>query len=180
VLVFSRQGGRFRLLTVGHRRLPASGVRPVGPVQHVFEWFYVYGTVAPATEERFFSELPCLNAETFRIFIDAFVDAFSKNLNLLLLDNRGACTAQRPRWPTNVRAVWLPPCCPALNPTERVRRSGTSIVTCVRSSSNEALEVRILSTRCPGIYRSGDEGCQIRRDDGHRRDGQLLSSARAH
>ena len=90
-------------------------------------------------------ELPYLNAETFRIFIDAFVDAFSESVNFLLLENSGACTPERHRWPTNVRAVRLPPYRPELNPMDRVRCSGRSIVTCLRSSSNEALEGRIFS-----------------------------------
>jgi transposase len=91
-------------------------------VQHVFEWCYVYGAVAPATGERFFLELPYLNAESFQLFVDAFAEAFSDSLNLLLLDNSGAHTAQRLTLPANVRLVFLPPYCPELNPIERVWR----------------------------------------------------------
>jgi hypothetical protein len=138
MLVFSQEESRFGLLTVRRRQLTASGVQPVGPVQHVFKWFYVYGAVAPDTGERFFLELPYLDAETFQIFIDAFAVAFSESLNLMFLDNSRAHTAQRPRWPTNVRAVWLPLYWPELNPIDRVRRSGTSTVTCLRSPSNKA------------------------------------------
>jgi transposase len=122
VRVFSQDESRFGLLTVRRRRLTASGVPPVGPVQHVFEWFYVYGAVAPTTGERFFLELPYLNAETFQIFIEAFAAAFPESLNLLLLDNSGAHTALRLQWPENVHAVWWPPYCPELNPLERVWR----------------------------------------------------------
>ena len=100
----------------------ASGVQPIGPVQHVFEWFYVYGAVAPTTGERFFLELRYLNADTFQLFLDAFAQAFPDSLNILLLDNSGAHTAQGLRWPENVRCVWLPPYCPELNPSERIWR----------------------------------------------------------
>lgn len=120
--VFSQDESRCGLLTVRRRRLTARGVQPVGLVQHTFEWFYVYGAVAPATGERFFLELPYLNADTFQIFIDAFAHAFPDSFNILLLDNSGAHTAQRIRWPDNVRYVWLPPYCPELNPIERVWR----------------------------------------------------------
>jgi transposase len=48
--------------------------------------------------------------------------AFPDSLNLLLLDNSGAHTAQRLAIPDNVRLVFLPPYCPALNPIERGRR----------------------------------------------------------
>lgn len=120
--MFSQDESRLGLLTVRRRRLTAYGVHPVGSVQHVFEWFYVYGAVAPTTGERFLLELPYLNAANFQLFVNAFAQAFPGSLNILLLDNRGAHTARRIRWPENVRCVWLPPYCPELNPIERVWR----------------------------------------------------------
>jgi transposase len=122
VRVFSQDESRFGLLTIRRRRLTARGVQPVGAVQQVFEWFYVYGAVEPTTGHRFFLELPYLNAEMFQLFVDAFAQAFPDSLNLLLLDNSGAHTAQRLILPTNVRLVFLPPYCPELNPIERVWR----------------------------------------------------------
>jgi transposase len=122
VRVFSQDESRFGLLTVRRRRLTAWGVQPVGLIQHVFEWFYVYGAVAPTTGERFFLELPYLNSAMFQLFIDAFAHAFSDSLHILLLDNSGAHTARGIQWPENVRCVWLPPYCPELNPIERVWR----------------------------------------------------------
>jgi transposase len=109
-------------LTIRRRRLTARGLQPVGAVQHVFAWFDVDGAVEPTTGERFFLELPYLNAEGFQIFIDAFAAAFPDSLNLLLLDNSGAHTAQRLVLPANVRLAFLPPYCPELNPIERVWR----------------------------------------------------------
>jgi transposase len=120
--VCSQDESRAGLLTVRRRRLTASGVQPVGLIQHTFAWFYIYGAVAPTTGERFFLALPSLNADTFQLFIDAFAQAFPDSLNSLLLDNSGAHTAHRLRWPTNVRPVWLPPYCPELHPIERVWR----------------------------------------------------------
>jgi transposase len=122
VRVFSPDDSRLGLLTGRRRRRTAYGVQPVGSVQHVFEWFYVYGAVAPTTGERFFLELPYLNADTFQLFVNAFAQAFPDSLNILLLDHSGAHTAQRIRWPENIRYVWLPPYCPELNPIERVWR----------------------------------------------------------
>jgi transposase len=94
----------------------------VGPIQHTFEWFYIYGAVAPTTGERLFLELPYLNADSFQLFVDALAQAFPDSFNLLLLDNSGAHTAQRIRWPAHVQSVWLPPYGPELNPIERVWR----------------------------------------------------------
>jgi transposase len=120
--VFSQDESRFGLLTVRRRRLTARGVQPVGQVQHVFEWFYVYGAVEPMTGARFFLELPYLNAEMFQLFVDLFAEAFPDSLNILLLDNSGAHTAQQLSLPANVRLVFLPPYCPELNPIERLWR----------------------------------------------------------
>jgi transposase len=122
VRVFSQDESRFGLLTVRRRRLTAFGVQPVGTVQHVFEWFYVYGAVAPTTGERFFLELPYLNTESFQLFVDTFAQAFPDSLNLLLLDNSGIHRAQRLMLPANVRLVFFPPYCPELNPIERLWR----------------------------------------------------------
>jgi hypothetical protein len=60
VRVFSQDESRFGLLTIRRRRLTARGVQPLGSVQQVFEWCYVYGAVEPTTGERFFLELPYL------------------------------------------------------------------------------------------------------------------------
>jgi transposase len=120
--VFSQDESRFGRLTIRRRRLTARGVQPVGAVQHVFEWWYVYGAVEPTTGDRFVLELPYLNAEGVQSFLNAFAEAVPDRLNLLLLDNSGAHTAQRLTLPTNVRLVFLPPYCPELNPIERVWR----------------------------------------------------------
>jgi transposase len=122
VRVFSQDESRFGLLTVRRRRLTACGVQPIGSIQHVFDWFYIYGAVAPTTGEHFFVDLPYLNADNFQIFVDAFAQAFPESLNILLLDKSGAHTARRLRWPENVGYVLLPGYCPELNPIERVWR----------------------------------------------------------
>jgi putative transposase len=119
VRVFSQDESRLGLLTVRRRRLTAHGVQPIGAIQPIFAWCYGDGAVAPATGARFFLELPYLNADMFQLCVDAFAQAFPDRLNLLLLDNRGAHTSQRLRWPDNVRAVWLPPYGPEVNPIER-------------------------------------------------------------
>jgi hypothetical protein len=78
--------------------------------------------VEPTTGERFFRELPYLNAEMFQLFVDAFAYAFPDSLNSLLLDNSAAHTSSQLTLPENVRLLFLPPYCPELNPIERVWR----------------------------------------------------------
>ena len=117
--VFSQDDSRVGFLTVRRRRLTARGVQPVGAGQHVFAWCYVYGAVAPTTGERFCLERPYLNAENCQMFIDLFAQAFPDRLHRLLLDNRGAHTAQRLTIPENVCLVCLPPYGPELHPIAR-------------------------------------------------------------
>lgn len=81
-------------------------MQPVGHAQHVCQWCYVYGAVEPTTGDRFFLELLCLHANNFQICIDLFAQAFPDRLHLLLLDNRGAHTAQQRTLPEDARA-WL-------------------------------------------------------------------------
>ncbi len=104
------------------RRLTTRGVQPVGTIQHVFQWFYVYGAVAPTTGESFFLELPSLNSDMFQLFLDELARAFPESLNVLVLDKSGGHTAKRLVMPENVRLVLLPPASPELNPIERVWR----------------------------------------------------------
>jgi putative transposase len=118
----SQDDSRFGLLTICRRRLSTRGVQPVGSVQHVFEWFYVYGAVEPTTGDRCFLELPSLNAEMFQLRVDAFAHAFPDSLNILLLDDSGAHTSSQSTLPENVRLLVLPPYGPELNPIERVWR----------------------------------------------------------
>jgi hypothetical protein len=107
---------------VRRRRLTARGIHPVGALQHGYEWVSVDGAVAPTPGERVFLEWPSLKADPVQLFIEAFAPAFPDRLNLLLLDNSGAHTAQRLRWPENVCDVGLPPSGPELNPIARVWR----------------------------------------------------------
>ena len=120
--MFSPDESRFGLLTIRRRRLTAHGMQPVGTVQPVLPWLYGYGAGEPPTGERFCLERPSLNAEGCQIFLDTVAAAFPDSLNLLLLDNSGAQTAQRLMRPANVRLVCVPPSCPELNPIERVWR----------------------------------------------------------
>ncbi len=122
IKVVSQDASRFGLLTVRRRRLTARGVQPVGTIQHVFEWFYLYGAIAPTTGEACVLELAYLNAPTFQVFLDEFARAFPNSLNLLVLDKSGGHTAKQLVIPDNVRLVWLPPYAPELNPIERVWR----------------------------------------------------------
>jgi len=123
IKVFAQDARRVGLVTVRRRRLTARGVQPVGPVQHQFQSFYLYGAVAPTTGDTCFLELPHLTSSIFQVFLDQFAAAYPDSFTLLVLDQRGAHTAKRLVVPSKVRLVFLPPYSPELNPIERVWRA---------------------------------------------------------
>ena len=122
VRVFSPDESRFGLLAIRRRRLPARGVQPLGSVPHLFEWFSLYGAVAPTPGDRCLLAWPSLSAAMSQLFSDAFAQPCPDRLHLLRLDHSGARTSPRLPWPANVHVVFLPPYGPQLNPIERVWR----------------------------------------------------------
>jgi hypothetical protein len=72
--------------------------------------------------ERCLLEWPYVNADSLQLLVGEFANACPDSLNVLRLENSGAHTAQRIRWPAHVWCVWLPPYGPELNPLERVWR----------------------------------------------------------
>jgi hypothetical protein len=63
-----------------------------------------------------------LIADRLQLCVKAVAHGFPDRVNILRLGNRGAHTAQRMRWPENVRCVWRPPDGPELTPLARVWR----------------------------------------------------------
>jgi hypothetical protein len=109
VRVCREDDSRCGVLTVRRRRLTTQGGQPLGVIQHPFEWCDGDGAVAPTTGERCFLERPSLHADLFQLCVDTCAPAVPDSLHILLLEHRGAHTAQRLRWPEHVRAVWRPP-----------------------------------------------------------------------
>ena len=120
--MFAQDESRVGLLPIVRRRITACGVQPVATVSHTFDYFYLFGAVAPTTGESFFLELPALNSGTFQLWLDHFAQAFPDSFNLLVLDNGAFHKAHALQWPANVAPVFLPPYSPELNPIERLWR----------------------------------------------------------
>ncbi len=78
-------------------------------IQVSFESFYVYAAVEPTTGERFFLELPALNAQNFQIVLNAFSHAYSESLHIVALENLH--TTQSLRIPDHIGLIFLPPLC---------------------------------------------------------------------
>lgn len=78
--------------------------------------------MAPTTGERFFLDLPYLNAQGFQLFLPHFAHHYAHSLNVLGLDNGSCHTARCLQIPAKVVLVPLPPYSPELNPIERLWR----------------------------------------------------------
>ena len=95
-------------------------MKPIQPVQHSFENYYLYGAVEPTTGESFFLELPALNSECFQIFLEHFSVEYAESVCLMVLDNGAFHKAKHLVIPKNMVFLFLPPYAPELNPIERL------------------------------------------------------------
>jgi transposase len=122
VRVLVQDESRIGLLPIVRHRITARGVQPTISSAYRFESFYLYGAVEPATGESFFLELPCLNTNTFQIFVDELAKTFTASCNILLLDNGAFHKAKALVLADNLITLFLPPYSPELNPIERLWR----------------------------------------------------------
>jgi hypothetical protein len=72
VRVFCQDETRLGLHLPIHRRLTGYGVKPVQVVEPLYESYWLYAAVEPATGDAFWWELPCLDAACFGLFLDKF------------------------------------------------------------------------------------------------------------
>ena len=93
---------------------------PKQPFEPLYEYYWLYGAVEPATGESHFWELPSLDAECFSFYLSKLASAYADTLNVVVLDNAPAHVAASVVVPENVVLVRLPPYCPELNPVERL------------------------------------------------------------
>lgn len=86
----------------------------------LYEYYWLYGAVEPATGESFFLEMPWLNGDGFAVFLGELSRAYPGSLNVVIVDNAGAHVARHVAVPANVVLLPLPPYSPELNPAERL------------------------------------------------------------
>ena len=80
----------------------------------------MYGAIEPLTGESFFMEYSVLDSVCFNNFLSKFSRENPKSLNIIFLDGSGGHTAKRINIPKNIILHIIPPCCPELNPEERI------------------------------------------------------------
>ncbi|MGC8714225.1 MAG: transposase [Leptodesmis sp.] len=110
---------RFGLKTLIGRWITASGIKPIGQWQGLFNAFWLYGAVEPATGESFFLQFSHVDTVCYQAFLDEFSKAYSDSLNILQVDNGRFHTSNDLVVPETVILLFQPPYCPELNPTEQ-------------------------------------------------------------
>jgi DDE superfamily endonuclease len=118
--VFCQDESRLGLHLPVRRRVTGCGVKPTQVVELLYDYYWLYAAVEPTTGEAFWWELPRLDADCFTVFLRQFGQQYSESLNLLLLDQAPAHTAQQVSIPENVILLSLPAYSPELNPVERL------------------------------------------------------------
>lgn len=120
VRLFFQDEARMGLHLPKYRRLTAKGVCPVQPFDPLYEYYWLYGAVEPATGEAHFWEMPALNADCFSVYLSELSKAYPETLNVIALDNAPAHIARAVQVPANVVLLPLPSYSPELNPVERL------------------------------------------------------------
>ena len=117
---FAQDESRFGLKTLIGRLITACGVKPIGQWQWLFQAFWLYGAVEPATGEAFFLQFSHVDTECYQRFLNEFSKAYPDSLNIVQVDNGRFHTSKDLVVPDNVVLLFQPPYCPELNPIERL------------------------------------------------------------
>jgi transposase len=137
VRVFCQDESRIGLRLPSYRRITSFGVKPREQVNPLYEYYWLYGAVEPATGESFFLEMPRLDHVCFSVYLSELGKKYRKSLNVVIVDNAPAHIAKKLVVPENVVLLFLPPYSPELNPVERLwldlKRSIKTEIKAVRS-----------------------------------------------
>lgn len=120
VRLFYQDESRVGLQLPTPRRLTGFGVKPQQVTDPLYECYWLYAAVEPATGEHFWLEMPRLDSLCFGAFLRELAKVYSKSLNVVVLDNAPAHIANDLVVPDNVVPLYLPPYSPELNPVERL------------------------------------------------------------
>ena len=117
---------RFGLHTVVRRCRGLRGERVVKPFPQRSDWEYLYGAVDILTGEPVFCHLPAVSCEAVRQFPGGLVKTDPAAHHVVLWDGAGFHQPPDPGDPEwaelhHVQVLKLPPYCPELNPTEKIR-----------------------------------------------------------
>ncbi len=117
---FAQDESRFGLKTLIGRLITACGIKPIGQWQWLFQAFWLYGAVEPATGASFFLQFSHVDTACYQAFLDEFSKAYPNSLNILQMDNGRFHISKDLVVPENVILLFQPAYCPELNPIERL------------------------------------------------------------
>ncbi|OKH22986.1 DDE endonuclease [Hydrococcus rivularis NIES-593] len=117
---FAQDESRFGLRTIMGKVITACGVKPIGEWQWLFQAFWLYGAVEPATGNALFLQFSHVDSDCYQRFLDEFSQQFPDSLNILQVDNGRFHTSKDLEIPENVILFFQPPYSPELNPIERL------------------------------------------------------------
>lgn len=133
------------------RRITACGVKPIQLMLPRYEYFWIFGAVAPLTGDSFFLEMPALDTPCFQVFVTELSRAFPDTLNVLVVDGAPPHIARSLVIPENVLLFRLPPYSPELNPIERVwldlrKRLGDDLPASLKALADHAAQTLCIYT----------------------------------
>ena len=76
------------------RRLTAQGIKPIQPHQPLYQYYWLYAAVEPATGQACWWEMPALDSPCFEGVLQHFGEQCRETLNVLVVDNAPAHTAK--------------------------------------------------------------------------------------
>ena len=105
-------------MPIHRRRITEKGVRPLISSEIKREYYYLFGMIEPLTGKDFMLQLPSLDTEMMKIFMDEFTKEGETSLHLILVDNASSHTTEKLKVGENIVFIFLPACSPELNPIE--------------------------------------------------------------
>lgn len=117
---FAQDESRFGLKTPIGRVITACGVKPIGAWHWLFQAFWLYGAVEPASGEAFFLQFSHVDTECYQRFLEELSKTYPNSLNILQVDQGRFHQGKDLKVPENIILLFQPPYCPELNPIERL------------------------------------------------------------
>lgn len=84
------------------------------------EYTYAYGAVSPVDGRLDSLILPQVNGQCMQRFLDEIAARYPHENVVMVMDGAGWHKSQEIKWAENVRALFLPPYAPELNPQEHL------------------------------------------------------------
>lgn len=103
----------------GVRQWATRGSRPRQPADQRYENAYIFGAICPARDTGAALVMPSANTEAMQHHLNEIsITVNPVAVAIVLMDNAAWHKTKQLEWPANIRPLYIPPCCPELNPAE--------------------------------------------------------------